>query len=133
MNCTRGPYREMVQEELDEEVIDGDADVDENEETSLQISEHETDTEEDCDSDSETVTEDQNISSDSEDNIPLLTLRYTTLPTDAGAVQNPILDDRQLNVDFKMLSNGHSNSQAFMQFQTYTENHSTVVYSVWDF
>ncbi|KAF5275778.1 hypothetical protein FQR65_LT16535 [Abscondita terminalis] len=60
-----------LQEELDEEVIIGDADVDEGEETALQISEHETDTEEDCDSYSETVTEDQNISSDSEDNIPL--------------------------------------------------------------
>ncbi|GBP93749.1 hypothetical protein EVAR_51318_1 [Eumeta japonica] len=49
----------------------GDADEDEGEETAPQISERETDTEGDYDSDSETVTEVQNISSDSEDDIPL--------------------------------------------------------------
>ncbi|GBP55236.1 hypothetical protein EVAR_36820_1 [Eumeta japonica] len=49
----------------------GDADEDKGEETASQISERETDTEGDYDSDSETVTEVQNISSDSEDDIPL--------------------------------------------------------------
>lgn len=60
-----------LQEETDEEVIGGDADEDEGEETVPQISEHETDTEEDGDSDSETVAEDQNMTSDGEDDIPL--------------------------------------------------------------
>ncbi|KAH9635592.1 hypothetical protein HF086_012261 [Spodoptera exigua] len=60
-----------LQEESDEEGIGGDADEDDGEETAPQISEHETDTEEDCDSESETVMEDQNISSNNEDDIPL--------------------------------------------------------------
>ncbi|CAG5002447.1 unnamed protein product [Parnassius apollo] len=63
--------RNWLEEDSDEDVIGGEDDEEGGDEIEPQISEHETDTEEECDSEPEAITENQNIGSSSEDDVPL--------------------------------------------------------------
>ncbi|CAG5056022.1 unnamed protein product [Parnassius apollo] len=63
--------RNWLEEDSDEDVIGREDDEEGGDEIEPQIREHETDTEEECDSEPEAITENQNIGSSSEDDVPL--------------------------------------------------------------
>ncbi|CAG4941496.1 unnamed protein product [Parnassius apollo] len=75
MSLTQEERKNWLEEDSDEDVIGGEDDEEGGDEIEPQISEHETDTEEECDSEPEAITENQNIGSSSEDDVPLSQLQ----------------------------------------------------------